>query len=86
MDQIVPITPSWPRFTTPESSQMKEVAYNPVKGILYVQFRANDSVYSYTPVTLAKFQKFKDSPSRGAYFSKNFKKSLTLKVNKIEAP
>jgi hypothetical protein len=80
IDEKVPVHPSWERIETPESSQMQEVVYNPVKKEMYVNFKSNNSVYSYSPVEPSKFKGLKDSPSRGAYFYKHFKKSDKLKI------
>lgn len=65
------------------SSQIQEVAYVPSIKMMYVNFKSNDSVYSYTPVEQKKFEKMIDSPSIGAYFHGHFKKSNELKVTSI---
>lgn len=65
------------------SSQIQEVAYVPSIETMYVNFKSNDSVYSYVPVDRKKFDALKDSPSIGGYFYKNFKRSHELKVKSI---
>lgn len=65
------------------SSLVQEVAYVPSIKTMYVNFKTNDSVYSYVPVEESKFQKMIDSPSIGAYFIGHFKKSKELKVTSL---
>lgn len=71
------VRPHWQSVKTPESSQTKEIAYDPEGNILYVNFRSNNSVYQYFPVTKDEFDNLVDSreSSLGAYLHKHFNKS-----------
>lgn len=64
-------------FTPVKSSQIKEVGHK--QETLYIRFR-NNKLYSYLPVTKAKFEEFKKADSIGAYFHKEFKMNSKLLI------
>lgn len=65
-----------------DSSLIKWTEYNPETENLYVVF-SNELAYTYDGVTNEEYQNFCDAESKGAYFSKHFRKGKTFK--KIEA-
>ena len=82
MDHKIPLNPDWPRKKTPESSLIAEVAYN-TKDTLYVHFRTNDSVYSYTPVTPNQWKTMDAAVSAGGHFIKHFKGNKKIKFKSL---
>lgn len=83
MDHKIPVNPEWPRKKTPESSMIAEYAYNEKDQTLYVHFKTNDSVYSYTPLTPGKWKSLESAISSGAYFSKHIKNDKSIKSQSL---
>ncbi len=64
-------------FIPVKSSLIKGIGH--AQETMYVKFW-NKKLYSYYPVTKEKFQEFKDSESKGKYFTANFKTDPSLKI------
>ena len=56
------------KFHPVKSSQIKEVAHEPIQQKLYVRFINGDKLYSYTPVSSVLFEKFMKAESPGKFF------------------
>lgn len=70
------INPSWITNNI-ESSQIKQVALDKLKSVLYIVF-SNGSMYSYSPFTEEEYNKFVNAPSAGSYFHKKIKNNKNI--------
>lgn len=62
-------------FEPVKSSQLKEIGHR--DDVLYVRFK-NNKMYTYSPVSVEKFEEFKAAESIGTYFHINFKMNSEL--------
>jgi len=60
------------------SSNIKKVAH--FQNTLYVMFHNGNSVYSYTPVLPAMYNRMMGASSIGSYFIKNIQKNKKIKA------
>lgn len=74
------------RVPTPQSSSTRSIGYDPVTGVMHVEFN-NGAIYEYSGIDSSTFQGLMHGPSIGAFLDQRIKSRPDLfPYTKVKTP